>query len=1495
MDYATVVLKQWKKNHHFWHRSLIVILLFQLLWMLPILGQNADRLIIFQGPQDVLLGQANTLTKDFSSVFLMQDISVISAGQYLPEEMEVEALTSADYKAGLEILLTSIEARPGSIPLIAFIFIPGKGPDVFDVIRMLEQCPVPVKILTNTYFRTDLMEVVGRSPLLGGVTFMQYGIGAVIPRNEAEPEKDIFPLIPVIGGAVAVVTGIVLITGDGGSVECSPVTASWDLPGTLCSDGTPIQLQITGTPGGIWSGVGVDPLGNFNPGLGTQSITYTVGEGKCERVSTQEIIVLQSGDASWTPPDFLCDGSSAILTSDGNQNGQWSGEGIADNGNGTATFSPPDIGSLQVSYSAGEGICAETNTQAIEVLPVPDASWSPPDEICVEQLFELAPTGTPGGKWSGDGIIDNGDGTASFSQSSPGTYSVTYSVGKDCRAEQTQNISVIEQADASWTIPEPVCAGEIALLTPDGTIGGIWSGPGITDQGDGSATFEQAEAGTYTVRYTVGAGACADSIAQDMIVLSIPDPSWIAPSDICAGEVVTLMPSGTGEGNWTGDGVTDNGDGTATFIQPAAGTFTITYTVGTECISVLAQDIVVIEQGNASWTPPDGICAGESVTLVPDGTPGGIWTGDGVTDHGDGTATFLQNVGGTYAVTYTVGPKVCSESQTKDIQVSETPDPSWTAPEQVCVNEEIQLIPDGTQGGTWSGENVTADGFFSSGTPGSFDITYTVGDVCIEMLTQQMIVIEQADASWTPPEGNCSGTTINLVASGTQGGMWTGNQVTPNGVFSPGEAGEYMITYQVGDGACADAQTHTIIILQQSDASWTPPDNLCTGQEIQLTAEGTPGGIWSGLNVTADGLFSSGIEGNFDITYSVGEAPCQDIMTKTITVVEQSDPSWDLPDPPCPEETILLIPDGDPGGTWSGSGITDLGDGTAEFMQFQAGFYAVTYSVGDGACAAELTQGIEVVPLPDASWMLSNDIICRGEILDLVAEAGTWSGENVTDFGGGIGEFSSEFEGVFTITLTIGEGNCVASESHDVFVEDTEPPFITVPAINLIVECDGLGNINEFQDWIDQNGEASVVDNCGGMISWTAVFDDPSVLCSETLVTFTACDESDNCITTEANFIILDTTLPEFDNVPPDLAVTCENIPPPDAIGAIDICSGPLTTNVEDIQGPGCPFDIIRIYTATDACGNVATIQQTISVTDDIAPVAEQPPDMEVFCDFPCDPIVCLPEPEPIPFTDNCDPDVEISVEDMPLDIQPNFQVWQRIYTGTDECGNASSVVQMIFVQCIITEPLEVIPPLIEISTASPVNIFSQDLRNPELIQILGTTLPSNEIQETHLMGFDHRGSIDISSTFRLSDRFLYKAKFSFGVSPIFGSSLLQGSQTFVQGRSSMKNFHGSLVFTPKFQNGLQLEAGILFAQQMIDQVTVFYDGKSNQLNTLIDKDDVQFSLGGRYRFSFKEIGKIETEAILVPLNKFRKLHIGLKYVLPLNTIQTDHSVKRVK
>lgn len=115
------------------------------------------------------------------------------------------------------------------------------------------------------------------------------------------------------------------------------------------------------------------------------------------------------------------------------------------------------------------------------------------------------------------------------------------------RSDGTQAFDTPSQL-ASLSILDEVCASSDVLtgLSGGSPSGGVYSGPGVTDDGNGSTfSFDPAAAGVgvHTVTYDVPAGPCAvASSATDTIeVLAVPDgPSTVGVTDFCVGDPVTV-------------------------------------------------------------------------------------------------------------------------------------------------------------------------------------------------------------------------------------------------------------------------------------------------------------------------------------------------------------------------------------------------------------------------------------------------------------------------------------------------------------------------------------------------------------------------------------------------------------------------------------------------------------------------------------------------------------------------------------------------------------------------------------------------------------------------------------------------------------------------------------------------------------------------------------------------------------------------------------------
>ena len=279
---------------------------------------------------------------------------------------------------------------------------------------------------------------------------------------------------------------------------------------------------------------------------------------------------------------------------------------------------------------------------------------------------------------------------------------------------------------------------------------------------------------------------------------------------------------------------------------------------------------------------------------------------------------------------------------------------------------------------------------------------------------------------------------------------------------------------------------------------------------------------------------------------------------------------------------------------------------------------------------------------------------------------------------------SGDCIGNFTILRTFtATDHCdnTSSEVQTITIQDaTAPEFTNIPE-DYTAEC---SDAHPFD-------LASAEDNCGDVeIVYAADTLAGSCIGNYTITrTFTATDECGNSSASEQVITIVDTTGPEFTSIPADYTAECSDAHPFDSSSAVDNCGSVEITETTDTIAGGCTdnFTIVRVFTATDDCGNETSATQTISIVDTTAPVFEAYENFEIVaCDFLTDPND--PTQLPLYAEDNCG-EITYSVNSS-LMSGGCLGVWMRIWTATDDCGNFSTAEQFVSLTDFVAPTLEI-------------------------------------------------------------------------------------------------------------------------------------------------------------------------------------------------------------
>jgi gliding motility-associated-like protein len=445
------------------------------------------------------------------------------------------------------------------------------------------------------------------------------------------------------------VTNTVLVSGN--------ISASWVGPEAFCFDSDPVDLNlyVTGTPGGSWSGIGVsgsvfNPFGVF----GSANLTYTVTSGSCTVTSMQSIPNYWI-TATFTPPSQLCGSSSPIdLTQyiNNSETGSFSGPGVA----GTSLITAGLSGIIDITYTATSSICSSAIVASIEISGNADASWDAPEFICSSgapiNLNELL-TGTPGGQWSGTGVL----GSSFDPTGVVGNVDITYMIGSgDCNASETHTIIVGDLPQLNITGQFEYCGDETpTALTANAVQDGI-----VTWYADESLTVLLATGPTYTPATTTSAtyyayqsfGDCSSALSSVEIISSTPPNAPITETSVvfCEGESIPAVnATSLNSIQWYSDATLQNLLGTEPTYQPETGT-TQLYVVASNhgCVSeaVLVEFSSVPTESAQLSSTGSTICNGSTVTLTATTSAVGQWSTGASSEE-----QLIVSQGGVYTVT----------------------------------------------------------------------------------------------------------------------------------------------------------------------------------------------------------------------------------------------------------------------------------------------------------------------------------------------------------------------------------------------------------------------------------------------------------------------------------------------------------------------------------------------------------------------------------------------------------------------------------------------------------------------------------------------------------------------------------------------------------------------------------------------------------------------------------------------------------------------------
>ncbi|MGI4865681.1 MAG: GEVED domain-containing protein [Janthinobacterium lividum] len=439
-------------------------------------------------------------------------------------------------------------------------------------------------------------------------------------------------------------------------VDCSTTTAAFSYPaGPYCASGTTSPTPtITGTTGGTFSSTtgltinattGVITLASSTPG--TYTVTYAIA-GTCAVSSTQMVTINAAPVAGFSYPNATaCAGTATTLTptlATGATAGTYSlptTTGLSINATtGVVTVAATaTAGTYTVTNTvAASGGCAAVTSTATFVLTAPTtATFSyTGSPFCASGTTAPTPaiTGTAGGTFSSTtGLTINATtGAITLASSTPGTYTVTYTVAGACGSSSTQSVTITAAPTAGFSYPTTTaCAGTAATRTPalaTGATAGTYSLPTATGLSINATTGvvtigTTAVAGTYTVTNTVAAsgGCAAVTSTATLTITAAPATPTLTTSGTPATGILLTSSAATGNQFYL-NGVLIPGATAQTYLINSGtknGSYTVTVTNAAGCSATSAAV-------NVTVTATAPVAAATSLTVFPNPTHDGLLT-----------------------------------------------------------------------------------------------------------------------------------------------------------------------------------------------------------------------------------------------------------------------------------------------------------------------------------------------------------------------------------------------------------------------------------------------------------------------------------------------------------------------------------------------------------------------------------------------------------------------------------------------------------------------------------------------------------------------------------------------------------------------------------------------------------------------------------------------------------------------------------------------------
>ena len=877
-------------------------------------------------------------------------------------------------------------------------------------------------------------------------------------------------------------------------------TASSNSP--VC-EGNILNLSASGGSSYIWSGPNGFSSNSQNPSInnvttannGNYYVTVTSSAG-CSAIASTSVTV---NPAPATPtvtanPNTICYGQSSTINATGTGASSFqvynSSTGGTMLGVTPLSVSPTATTTYYIQAVSSQG-CVNTGGRVpitITVNPTPNASASSNSGICAGQTLQLNASGGTSYQWSGPNNFTSNQQNPSIpnvTTSAQGIYTVTVYNSYGCSSTASTNVVINSLPNATISSNSPVCSGQNLNLYASGGTSYQWQGPnGFTSNQQNPVITNVTVNATGTYYVTVSNGSCSTTTSTNVTINQTPNPVVSSNSPLCTGNTLQLTVTVSGNNTYLWQGPNGFSSNQQNPSIPNAqtvnqGTYYVTVTSPQGCSAVGSTQVFINTSFNTTINPVPPQCSNGSPITLTAATPGGTWSGNGITNPTAGIFNPSIAGPGTHTITYTISGN-CGSSSTTQIVVNQSPTAIAQSNSPICEGQTLQLSANSISNAiySWSGPNNFSSTQqnpvitnINQNYAGTYTLIVTDNNNCSDTASLNVSINPAPNISITANNPVCNGSTLNISATpGYSSYQWSG----PNNFQSsqssisisnvtPSQSGTYTVTVTNNFG-CTKVESIVINVLNFNAGTMTinsihPTCSYSSNGSIQvfITGGNPPYSYHWSHDATLNSNTANGLSGGY---YSVTVSDANNCNIDTLIYLPAPQPiqiAIDKHESTCFGQhngyINVTVTGGTPGYTYSWNN----GSTNSSITQIGPGIYSITVTDNNN-CTAVSSNIIISEPDELIIHLTSTNGICPGDLLasaSVTVSGGVGPYTYLWDNGQTTTTITQISGGYHTITVT-DANQCTKTDS--IFVHSPEAfhnqPVITRDTINGVATID---------------------------------------------------------------------------------------------------------------------------------------------------------------------------------------------------------------------------------------------------------------------------------------------------------------------------------------------------------------------------------------------------------------------------------------------------------